>query len=245
MTRLAYLSTLLFLLSTALPTTGLHAQEDPEESDVYEQEYDESDTVDEEDPWALDEEFRMGPPFGQGTSGAHISLGFAFSGIAPADLDPELGGDLILSVLEIYVMRKGLLFGGSWTSSTLYDAPLYDEFVFDYKGVLLGYDYSLFYGKMGIRPAVMVGRGDITMIRTRPDITYDTLLNPSGNVVLERVREDEFWMIRPSLSLTWSPSPIFHFRAEGGYLYGAGGESDMEDLRKPFAAFHFLIGTNR
>lgn len=200
----------------------------------------------EEDPWTLDEEFRMGPPFGQGTTGGHLSFGFALSGIDPAELDPEyLGGAMILSTFELTFMRKGLLLGGSWTTAMLYDAPLYDEFVFDHKGLLLGYDYSLFYGDFGIRPAVMVGRGDIVMIRTRPDITYDSAANRSGNEILERIREDDFWVIRPSLSLNWSPGTFVHFRLEGGYLYPTGGEFGVEDLRKPFGAMHLMFGSSR
>ena len=67
MTRLAYSFALLLLLA-ALSAPDLRAQDDPEEPDVYEQEYVEADTTGMDSLWTLDPEFRMGPPFGQGTS---------------------------------------------------------------------------------------------------------------------------------------------------------------------------------
>ncbi len=198
-----------------------------------------------EDPWELPDDFSMSPPFAQGTSGAHLSFGFALSGIEPETLDPDLDGDLVLSVFELYFMSNGLLIGGSWTTSTLYDAPNYDKFLFDYKGGLIGYDYSLFYGRMGIRPAVMLGPGEIVMVRTRPDITADTALNPNGKEVLERLRNQDFFAIRPSLSIGWSPTPLLHFRLEGGFFYPTGGEGNLDDLREPIGSFHVMFGSNR
>ncbi len=205
----------------------------------------EADTTEVEDPWEIDDNFSMSPPFARASSGGHLSFGFALTGIAPETLDPDLGGDLVLNVFEGYAMVNGLLFGGSWTTSMLYDAPNYDEFIFDYKGALLGFDYSLFYGRMAIRPAIMLGPGEIKMIRTRPDIRYDALLNPSGKEILERVRDASFFALRPSLSLTWSPTPLIHFRAEGGFFYPTGGDGSLDDLREPIGSFHIMFGGNR
>lgn len=229
------------LLIGLLTTSSLQAQDDDDEIFVDSIEVDDEG----EDPWALPDNFSMSPPFAQGTSGAHLSFGFALTGIAPERLDPDLGGDLVLSVFELYFMSNGLLIGGSWTTSALYDAPNYDKFLFDYKGGLLGYDYSLFYGRMSLRPAVMLGPGEMVMIRKRPDITSDTALNPNGREVLERLRDQSFFAIRPSLSIGWSPTPLVHFRLEGGFFYPTGGEGKLDDLREPIGSFHVMFGSNR
>ena len=241
------LLSLLLLCGLFLAAPELAAQDDIEIEvvEAVEETLDSADTEELEDPWELPDNFSMSPPFGQGSSGAHLSFGFALSGIAPESLDPDLGGDLVLNVFELYFMNKGLLFGGSWTTSALYDAPNYDQFLFDYKGLLLGYDYSLFYGKMSVRPAIMLGRGEITMIRTRPDITADAAFNPEGREVLERLRDQDFYAIRPSFSIGWSPSSLVHFRLEGGFLYPTGGEGSLDDLREPLYTFHVMFGSNR
>lgn len=199
----------------------------------------------EEDPWEIDDEFSMSPPFSQPANGGGLSFGFGLSGIDPGTLDSSLGGDLILNTFELYGVGRGLLIGASWTTSLLYDAPNYDEFTYDYGGLLLGYEHALYYGRLMIRPSVMIGRGGLTMIRTRPDITYSDTLNPSGREVLERVREQDFWVIRPELSLGWSPLQIFRFSAGVGFGYVTGGEGVVEDLREPVYTLSFTFGSNR
>ncbi len=223
-----YLSASLVLL--LLPLFSLSAQDTPEE---------------EEDPWEIDEEFSMSPPFSQPANGGGITFGFGLSGINPANLDSTLGGDLVLNVFELFAVNKGLLVGGSFTTALLFDAPNYDEFSYGYGGLLLGYEHALYYGRLLIRPSVMIGRGGLTMIRTRPDITFDDSLNVAGNEILERVREQDFWMIRPEITIGWSPIQLFRFSASAGFGFATGGDGPVDDLREPIVTFGVTLGSNR
>ena len=194
----------------------------------------------------VDEEFDFGKPrFSRPSSGVGLALGFNLTGLQLSTLDPDLKSDLVLTSLDAYFVRKGLLIGGSWTSSTLYDAPdVYDEFDFSYAGGIVGYEHSLFYGKMTIRPSLFIGNMNVTLIKSRPELTADPILNPDGREVLERLWEDESFMIRPAFGIGWSPIEFLQLRAEVGILYPTGDEQ-WEDIRKPVYSFQFVFGTNR
>ena len=184
------------------------------------------------------------PRFSRPSNGGGIAFGFGMYGLDPTVLDPALSGDLIFTGIDVYVMRSGLLLGGTWHQTMLYDPPLeYDEFEFGYKGVMLGLDYSLFYGKISVRPGVVLGDGTITMVKTRHDITSDTALNPNGREVLERLRDDDFFVMIPSLSIGWSPIDFIQFRAGASYFFPT--KQAVEDLRKPMFTFQFVFGSNR
>lgn len=189
------------------------------------------------------------PQFSRPSSGAGLAVGFGLTGLTPGSLDTMLGGDLVLSSIDAYVILRGtlqgLLLGGSWTWSSLYDpGERYDEFSFGYSGFLLGYDHSLFYGKLTVRPSVLLGWGDITMIRRRPDITYDTTLNPTGREVLERVRDQDFFMLRPGFGIGYSPIDLLQFRADVAFMYPTG-DASVDDLRKPVYSLQVVFGSSR
>lgn len=224
------------------------AQDDDDgiyEDSTYYEEYD--DTYYE--PIEEENEFSMAPQFSRASSGAGLALGFNLTGLKPETLDPDLGGDLLLTNIDAYIMLqgtlRGFLFGGSWTSARLYDpGDRYDEFSFGYSGVLLGYDHSLFYGRMTIRPSILLGSGGITMIKKRQDVTLDTALNPGGREILERIRDQDFYVIRPGFGIGYSPIDLLQFRAEVGFLYPTG-DGYLDDLRKPIYSFQVVFGSNR
>ena len=97
---------------------------------------------------------------------------------------------------------------------------------------------------MTLRASIFLGSMDVTLVKTRPDLTADTLLNPGGREVLERVWEDESFMLRPSLGIGWAPIDFFQLRAEIGLLYPTG-DGRWEDLREPVYNFQFVFGSNR
>ncbi|MGE3800574.1 MAG: hypothetical protein AB7H80_06105 [Candidatus Kapaibacterium sp.] len=221
-------SILLLLLS--VPLFHLHGQ-------------DEDDSEGSADTEGFD--FSMKPRFSRPSSGAGIALGFNLAGVKPETLDSELGGDLVLTSLDAYIVNKGLLLGGSWTSARLYDAPdNYDAFDFSYAGGLLGYEHSLFYGRMTFRPSILIGTMDVKLIKSRSDLTADTLLNPGGREVLERLWEDDSFVIRPAFGIGWSPIDFFQMRAEVGLLYPTS-RGRWEELREPVYSFQFVFGSNR
>lgn len=244
-TRIA--SLLLFLLAgLAGAASPAAAQDDADpvyEDSTYYEAYDST-------FWETEEnEFSMAPQFSRASSGAGIALGFNLTGIRPEALDADLSGDLLLTNIDAYVMLRGglrgLLIGGSWTSARLYDpGDRYDEFSFGYGGILLGYDHSLFYGRMTFRPSFFFGSGGITMIKKRPDLTLDTALNAGGREILERIRDQEFYMIRPGFGIGYSPIDLLQFRAEVGFLYPTG-DGSLQDLRKPVYSFQVVFGSNR
>lgn len=229
-------------------TSFAYAQEDDEEI-IYEDSTYSDDLNFSDDEMSEENEFSMAPQFSRPSSGAGIAVGFNLTGLKPETLDPELGGDLLLTNIDAYIILRGalrgFLFGGSWTSATLYDpGERYDQFSFGYSGVLLGYDHSLFYGRMTIRPSILLGGGDITMIKKRPDLTLDNALNPNGREVLERIRDQDFFVIRPGFGIGYSPIEMLQFRIDVGFLYPTG-DGALDDLREPIYSFQAVFGNNR
>lgn len=243
--RIALLLLLLPAILVGTSSSAVAQDDDPvyEDSTYYYEEYDST-------YWETGEnEFSMAPQFSRASSGAGIALGFNLTGIRPETLDPDLAGDLLLTNIDAYIMMRGglrgLLIGGSWTTARLYDpGDRYDEFSFGYGGILLGYDHSLFYGRMTFRPSIFFGSGGITMIKKRPDLTLDTALNAGGREILERIRDQEFYVIRPGFGIGYSPIDLLQFRAEVNFLYPTG-DGSLQDLRKPVYSFQVVFGSNR
>ncbi len=224
---------LLLLLELLVPATLLYSQSTDEEDFVELEDF-----VDED-------EFSMKPRFSRPSSGGGVTLGFNLTALKPSVLDPSLKGDLVLRNIDLYFVHNGLLLGGSWTTSTLYDAPdNYDEFDFGYRGVMLGYEQGLYYGRLKIRPSIFLGQMGVKLIKSRPDITFDTILNPSRREVLERVWEDESFMLRPAFGIGFWPIDLVQLRVEAGFLYPMQGRR-WEELREPIYSFQFVFGSNR
>ena len=202
-----------------------------------------SQASDEEDFEGLD--LGADPRFSRPSTGGGIGFGFNLTGLKPSALDPSLKGDLILTNLDVFFINNGLMLGGSWTTSTLYDAPeRYEEFDFNYRGGIVGYQHSLFYGKLTLRPSVFLGQMNVKLITRRPDITADPMLNPDGRPILERIWEDDSFTLRPAFGIGWAPIDFFQFRAEVGFLYPTG-DGRWEDLREPLYSLQFVLGSNR
>lgn len=207
--------------------------------------------TDSDDDYTGDEEYEeynpysFGPKFSRPSSGVGLGFGFSLTDLKPSSLDPDLGGDLVPTNIEAYAMIKGLLLGISWTSTDLYDpGDLYDEFSFGYTGFMAGYDHSLFYGKMTMRLSMLIGGGELVMIKKRPDISSDPILNPGGREVLEEVRNQEFFILRPAFGIGYSPIDFIQFRTEVGFMYPTSDDK-VGDLREPIYSFQIVFGTNR
>lgn len=156
--------------------------------------------------------------------------------LKPKDLDPVLEGDLVIYGAQGYVLLNSWLFGGGGMSAHLYDmSPKYDRFDFGYGGFLTGYDTKIFSGALSLQGTLMLGAGGLEMLKKRPDIT-----DPTGNEILERYRDEGFFLLRPGISIGYSPVQFIEFRAGVHYLYPIGGES-VEDLRALSYGLHLML----
>jgi len=176
-------------------------------------------------------------PFFSRRSGFFIGPTIEFTELKPSDLDPDLSGDIILFGGEVYTLIKGWMLGGAWVSATLYDlSPKYDEFSYGYGGFITGYDQQFLYQNFSIKPALLIGGGQLTQIKQRPDIPDST-----GHPILERYRDESFFLLRPGISLGYMPLPFLEFRLTVDYMYPVGGAS-VGDLRKMTYGLQLLVG---
>ncbi|MEP7218346.1 MAG: hypothetical protein ABI876_05495 [Bacteroidota bacterium] len=167
-------------------------------------------------------------PFIKGRSGLIYLTGLvAGSSLNLEALDPRLkGGSLVFYGFEGFTLLNGLLIGGGWSGAHLYGAPAeYDQFSFDYGGILLGYDARLRPLRLSVRGAVMIASGGLEMIRKDSVLTLST-----GREILERVRHEGFYALRPGISIGISPIQYFDLRLGVDYLLPLGGSS-LADLR--------------
>jgi hypothetical protein len=161
-----------------------------------------------------------------------------FSQLDPAKLDPLLAGNLVMYGGEGFVILNGFMLGGGAIGATLYDmSPSYDEFSYGYGGFLTGYDITIV-KPFSFRADLMIGGGGLKMIRKRPDLAAG---DSSGHEILERVRNENFFMFRPGVSLGFSPIPILDFRLGVNYLFPVGGE-DVDDLKNLSFGLHMFFG---
>lgn len=160
-----------------------------------------------------------------------------FTSLKPADLDPVLSGQLVIFGAEGYIILNSWLIGGSGVSAHLYDmSPLYDRFEYGYGGVLTGYDTKIFAGGMSLRGSVLIGAGGLEMLKKRSDLTP-----VGGNEILERFREESFFLLRPGVSIGYSPLQFLEFRLGADYMLPFGGER-VEDLRNLTYGFRLILG---
>lgn len=187
----------------------------------------------------------MKPKFSRPSGGFGVAIGFGLTDLKPKTLDPLLGGEFVPTSVDAYFIASGILVGYSATTFDLYDpGELYDEFSFSYGGIMLGYDHSLFYGRMSMRLSLLIGGGSLTMIKNRPDITYDPILNPDGRPVFEEVRDQGFTMFRPAVGIGYAPIDFLQFRVETGFMYPTS-DAGVEDLREPTVNFQVVFGPRR
>ncbi len=147
--------------------------------------------------------------------------------LEPDDLDPALDGTPVVYGLEGYVLLSSWMLGGGGGSATLYGMSAnYDQFSYGYGGVITGYDTKIFYGAMSLQTSLMIGAGGLEMIRRRPDLG-----GSAGHEILERVRQESFFCLRPRVSIGFSPLSFMRFSVGASYMLPLGGEK-VADLRK-------------
>lgn len=178
-------------------------------------------------PGGRDELDRGGAtPFFTRRSGIFVGPTVEMSQLSPGSLDPILGGSMVIYGGQAYLMLNGWLVGGGGWSSVLYDLnPKYDQFSFGYAGLLLGYDQGIFGGRLTVRPTLLLGAGGLTMIKKRPDIVDTT-----GHEILERYRSEDFFCMRPGISVGFMPFHFLDLRFVVDYLLPVGG-AHVSDLK--------------
>lgn len=154
----------------------------------------------------------------------------------PKDLDPVLDGRLVIYGAQGYMLLSSWLVGGGGFSAHLYDIhPSYERFEYGYGGFLTGYDTRIFDGALSLRGSVLIGAGGIEMLKKRPDLSTDSV------EILERYRDEGFFLLRPGISIGFSPSQFMEFRLAADYLLPFGG-SDVNDLRNATYGLHVMVG---
>lgn len=180
------------------------------------------------------------PTFFSTKNGLMVGVTIQFSELRPKDLDPDLSGEFVFFGGEIIGAVNGFILGGGWSSATLYDlSPKYDELTFSLGGFITGYDQQFLYQTFSIRPTVMIGGGGITMIKKRPDIVDST-----RREILERYRDEDYFLLRPGISLGFSPTQFFDIRLTADYYYPVGGDK-VSDLRKLNYGLAFMVSLGR
>lgn len=172
-------------------------------------------------------------PGGFGIFGGSL---YEISTLKTTDLDADLDQSLTLKGGYGYVIISKWLVGGGGGGVDLEDPnDKYHRFQLSYGGFLTGFD-QLLAENFSVRAALMVGGGELSMIKNRPDLA------PLGeNTFLERFREEDFFLLRPEFSIGYALFSNFDFRLSAGYWYPLGGK-DVDDLRQFTFGFHALLG---
>lgn len=170
-------------------------------------------------------------------SGIYAGPTIEISALSPSSLDPVLGGTMVIYGGQGYLMLNGWLVGGGGWGAVLYDlSPKYDQFSFGYAGLLLGYDQGIFQGSLSIRPSLLVGAGGLSMIKKRPDI-----IDSTGHEMLERFRSEDFFTLRPGVSIGFMPFQFLDLRLSLDYVLPVGG-ARVSDLKSFNYGLQILFG---
>jgi hypothetical protein len=148
--------------------------------------------------------------------------------LGPSAVAPDLGGTPVLIGEEGLLLLNGLMVGGAGGSAHLYNAnPATYQFTYSYAGVLLGYEFSLSEGRnFYLQSSVLVGGGGLTAIRRRPELSVT-----AGGTILEEVRNQNYFLLRPQVVMAYMPSPIASLGVSAGYVVPVGGGStDFKSL---------------
>jgi hypothetical protein len=167
----------------------------------------------------------------------YIGAGVSLTSLDPTSLDPDLAGSLLFFNVKGHTLLNGWLFGGEWNWGHIYDiGSEFDDFTFDYGGLLAGYDTKIFYGALTLRGELLLGAGGVEMIKNRPDLG-----GSAGREILERVRRQNFYAIRPGISVGYSPIPYTDIRIGVNYLFPVG-TGKLDDLRNLTYGLQFAFG---
>lgn len=179
-------------------------------------------------------------PLSTGRSGLWVGPTVEFTTLDPHDLDPQLGGSIVLIGAQGTLLWDGYVVGGAGVSGRLYDLPdNYDQFSFGYGGPIIGYDWMP--GRQrtfSIRPMLLLGFGGLSMMKKRPDF-----VDSAEHQILERYRAEDFFLLRPGLSIGAQPIDWLEVRATADYLMPIGGEN-VGDLRKLTYGLQIVLGIN-
>lgn len=178
------------------------------------------------------------------SNGAGVGFGVNFNPIDLSEFDLPLSAKsrVLLRSIDFYVVHGGLMLGTSSFTTFFYTPPeVYDEFKFDFVGGIIAYEHELLYEKLKVRCGLFVGQTSVKIIKNRPEITIDSILNPLERQILERVFEDQSPAIRPFFGIGWQPVGAVQLRLESSYFYPTGGE-EWNKLRKPFYTVQIVIG---
>ena len=167
----------------------------------------------------------------------YIGAGVSMTGLEPGSLDPELDGTLLFFNVKGHTLLNGWLLGGEWNWGHIYDLSSgFDDFTFEYGGLLAGYDTKIFYGALTLRGELLLGGGGMEMIKNRPDLG-----GSAGREILERVRRENFYAIRPGVSIGYSPIPYTDIRLGVNYLVPVGS-GKLDDLKNVTYGLQFAFG---
>ncbi|MDB5035812.1 MAG: hypothetical protein JWQ98_3053 [Chlorobi bacterium] len=161
-------------------------------------------------------------------AGAYIGLTVDYMSLGPSAVAPDLGGTPVLIGEEGLLLLNGLMVGGAGGSAHLYNAnPATYQFTYSYAGVLLGYEFSLSEGRnFYLQSSVLVGGGGLTAIRRRPELSVT-----AAGTILEEVRNQNYFLLRPQVVMAYMPSPIASLGVSAGYVVPVGGGStDFKSL---------------
>ncbi len=171
-----------------------------------------------------------------GTFGIFGGYTFELSTLKTSELDPDIDKSLILTGGYGYVIISQWLIGGGGASVDMEEPnEQYERFTMGYSGLLTGYD-KLLARNFSVRTTLLVGGGEVSMIKKRPDLT-----SFGDNPFLERFREEDFFLLRPEVSVGYTLFSFLDVRLSAGYWYPIGG-NDAQDLRQFMFGLHFLSG---
>lgn len=171
-----------------------------------------------------------------GGFGIFVGSSFSLTTLKPTDLDPDLDETLLYRGGLGYAILSHWLVGGGGASVDLQDPnSSYDRFQLGYGGFLTGYD-QLLTDDLSIRGSLLVGSGELSMIKNRPDL--DSL---SEHPFLEQYREENFFLVKPQVSVGYVLFSIFDLRLTGGYWLPFGA-AEVEDLRQFTFGLDIMIG---
>lgn len=234
------LSLLLPLFSLAAQTEGDPVEMEEEMTidtvDVDTVEIDEWEDEWEEDDWEDVPVTTPDPAPAPGGFGLYGGPTFETFRLATASLDPDLDQDLILFGGYGFVVVSHIILGGGGAGTTL-EQPneAYDRFSYSFGGFLTGYDLLLS-DNLSLRATLLVGSGEIEMVKTRNDLSG---LGP--NQFLERFRQEEFFLLRPAASIGYTLLGFIDLRADAARLLPIGGE-DASELGEWTFGLHLYFG---
>ncbi|MCE7933828.1 MAG: hypothetical protein DYG96_04460 [Chlorobi bacterium CHB2] len=161
------------------------------------------------------------------------------SGLDLAKLDPQLTGTLVMYGGEYSVLIGDWYFNFSTVGSHMYDlGSTYDQFLLDYSGYGTGYETSFFKNTFTFRIGAEAGTGTLKLIKRT------THTDSTGHDLLEAYRREDFFYLRPSVSIgvpiLQSPLASFLFRVAGGYMMAFGPEN-ARDLNNFSYGAHLMF----